>query len=895
MHRYWGKAAKDGAEHHLLVYHCLDVGATLAALLDADTRLRQRLHALAPAVAPADLDALLTYFAVLHDLGKFAPAFQQYRPDIVDALGGPPAKRVNNDHHSHLGKAIFLDDAIADTWQPSFLCRDGWLHMDTLGPLAEAAFGHHGKPPQPLADSNLRLPAATTAAIRQFIGVVGAMFLPAPLALPGGDEARQAFRPVSWLVAGLLVVADWLASSQGLAYYATPMPLAAYFTERALPQARAAVAACGILSPPPRQGSGFHDLLPHIRKEYAPTPLQAHALEVAGLDRGPRLFIFEDVTGAGKTEAALLAAHGVMACGEAQGLYVGLPTMATANGMYARLAPSYRALFEETGDANPSLMLAHSARGIHDDFSRSIGLERGRAGEGDLEDGASADSGAFCASWLADNAKKSLLAPCGVGTLDQALLAALPAKHQCLRLLGLGRNVLVADEVHAYDPYTTRLLEALLTFQAGLGGSAVLLSATLPRRVKQGLAAAFCRGADYPTPTLSAGPLPLATRLADGVFSETPLPQTRTLSVAVALCHDIAEPYDRLAAVHAAGGCAIMVCNTVDRAMAARDLLAQRLPPEDVLLFHARFALCDRLAMEERVLTIFGKESTQETRRGKILVATQIIEQSLDVDADFLVTELAPMDLILQRAGRCQRHDRDWRPAGFAGPSVLVVSPPAVNEPGTGWGEAELGKGLYVYPGHDVLWRTARLLSMRQRIELPRQARELVEGAYDVDALPTPKALASAEDKQAGKASAEKSLATTNCLDFHQGYGAAAASGRWYDDRVTPTRLGAERVTLRLVRVVADGLALWAGDGLDAATCARSEVSVPLRRGRELTAGGEWENRLAAFAATLPDQGRWSRLVPFIGTETPGVWRCALPGTGVVYSRREGLLYDQYT
>lgn len=249
------------------------------------------------------------------------------------------------------------------------------------------------------------------------------------------------------------------------------------------------------------------------------------------------------------------------------------------------------------------------------------------------------------------------------------------------------------------------------------------------------------------------------------------------------------------------------------------------------------------------------------------------------------------MELILQRAGRCQRHDRDWRPAGFSGPAVLVVSPSAVDEPGLGWGEAELGKGLYVYPGHDVLWRTARLLSMWERIELPRQARELVEGAYDVEALPTPGALTSAEDKQAGKASAEKSLATANCLDFHQGYGAAAASGRWYDDRVTPTRLGAERVTLRLVRVVADGLALWAGDGLDAATCARSEVSVPLRRGRELTAVGEWESRLTAFAATLPDQGRWVTLAPFVETATPGVWRCALPGTGAVYSR-EGLTYS---
>ena len=895
MHRYWGKAAKDGTAQHLLVYHCLDVAATLRALLDADDRLHRRLYALAPAAPPADLDALLLAFAALHDLGKFAPAFQQQRQDLVDKLGEPSVKRVCNDHHSHLGKVIFLDEDIVDAWQPSFVCLDGWPHRDILEPLADAAFGHHGKPPHDISDSSLRLPPPTVAAIRQYIGEVARLFLPGGMTLPGGDEARQAFRPVSWLFAGLLVAADWLASGQGFAYCETSLPLDSYWTGHALPQARAAVADCGILSPLPRRGGGFHDLLPHIDKAYDPTPLQSHALEVAGLDQGPRLFIFEDVTGAGKTEAALLAAHAVMACGEAQGFYIGLPTMATANGMYARLAESYRALFEDTGGAGPSLMLAHGARGIHDDFLQSISLEQGKPSDSDEEETADVrESGAFCASWLADNRKKSLLAPCGVGTLDQALLAVLPAKHQCLRLLGLGRNVLIADEVHAYDPYTTRLLEALLTFQAGLGGSAILLSATLPRRIKQGLAAAFCRGAGYPPPTLSAGPLPLATRLADGVFAETPLEQTRTLSVAVTLCHDEAEAFDQLAAVHAADGCAIMLCNTVDRAIAVRNLLAERLPPADVLLFHARFALCDRLTIEERVLAIFGKDSTTEMRRGKILVATQVIEQSLDVDADFLVTELAPMELVLQRAGRCQRHTfRDWRPAGFAGPSVLVVSPPAVDEPGPGWGEAELGKGLFVYPGHDVLWRTAKLLAARQRIELPRDARELVEGAYDAETLPTPKALESAEDKQAGRHSAEKSLATANCLDFFQGYGAEAAAGRWYDDRVTPTRLGEERVTLRLLRVVGDGLALWAGGGLDATTCARSEVSVPKHRGDALAATGAWQERLDAFAATLPDKGRWVQLVPFVEAETAGLWRCALPGTKVTYSRVEGLIYEE--
>ncbi len=894
MYRYWGKASKTDAAYHLLVYHCLDVAAVAHHILEADTHLHDRLCALVPDMAPGDLTALFLYFAALHDLGKFGPAFQHKRPDLVTLLGGEPLRFYNREHHSHLGQALFFDRAIRRAWPEALRALPQDEARDILGPLAQAAFGHHGRPPQGF-DGNLRLPPATVEALQRFLDAVVRLTLPPGLRLPDGDAAEDCFKPISWLFAGLLVLADWIASGSGFAYVATPMPLAEYYADHALPQARTAVYGSGILCPPPRRGGEFHTLLPHIKKEYAPTPLQAHALAVAGTGNGPQLFIFEDATGAGKTEAALLAAHALMTRGAAEGFYIGLPTMATANGMYARLAASYRALFEEATTDAPSLMLAHGARGINDAFLDSIGLEHGKPSDSDEEDGNDTrEAGAFCAAWLADNRKKALLAPCGVGTLDQALLAVLPAKHQCLRLLGLGRNVLVADEVHAYDPYTTRLLERLLTFHAGLGGSAILLSATLPRRIKQRLAAAFCEGAGYDTPRLTDKPLPLATRLASGVFGETPLPQTHTRSIAVEMTDSVERAYDRLAAVHAAGGCAILFCNTVDRAVAAHARLAARLPADDLLLFHARFALCDRLAIEKRVLSIFGKDATPESRRGKILVATQVAEQSLDIDGDFIVTELAPMELILQRTGRGHRHQRPWRPEGFETPAMLVIAPRVDAAPDLGWGEAELGKGLFVYPAHDLLWRTATLLAARERIELPRDARELVEGAYDEDSLPTPAALTGAEDKAKGKDCAENSLAEANALDFWQGYGESAADGGWYDDRIVPTRLGEPTVTLRLLKVVGDGLELWAGPEMTAHSCARSEVSVAYRRVAELAPDDAWQKRLAAFTATMPDAGRWVTLVPLAETEEPGVWRCALPGWGHLrYTHQAGLEFIQ--
>lgn len=892
MYRYWGKASKTDASYHLLVYHCLDVAAVARHILEADAHLRRRFQALVPGMAPVDLEGLLLFFAVLHDLGKFSPAFQHKRRDLVALLGGGPLGLCNQAHHTHLGQAVFFDKAVRRAWPEALRALPSDEARTLLRPLARAAFGHHGKPPQGVT-GNLRFPPATVEAVQCFLDEAGRLTLPPGLRLPGGDAAEDCFKPVSWLFAGLLVLADWIASGTGFPYIAMKLPLAGYYADYALPQARAAVSGCGILCPPPRREGAFHELLPHIKKQYAPTPLQSHAMAVAGTGSGPRLFIFEDATGAGKTEAALLAAHALMAKGEAEGFYIGLPTMATANGMYARLAASYRTLFETAGTDVPSLMLAHGARGICDAFLGSIGLEQTKPSDSD-EEGTDdiRESGAFCSAWLADNRKKALLAPCGVGTLDQALLAVLPAKHQCLRLLGLGRGVLIADEVHAYDPYTTRLLERLLTFHAGLGGSAVLLSATLPRHIKQGLATAFCQGAGAPTPRLTDQPLPLATRLAAGIFEETPLRRTRTLSIAVETTDEFDHACDRLAAVHAAGGCAILFCNTVDRAVAAQARLAARLPDGDLLLFHARFALCDRLAIEARVLSIFGKESTPEARRGKILVSSPVAEQSLDIDGDFVVTELAPMELVIQRAGRGHRHPRSWRPEGFGAPALCVVAPPTDAAPTPDWGEEELGKGLFVYPAHGLLWRTARLLAARERIELPRDARDLVEDAYDENKLPTPEALAAAQDRAEGRDFAENSLAGASALDFWQGYGESAADGGWYDDRVTPTRLGEPTATLRLLKVVGDGLELWAGPGMDAATCARSEVSVPYRRVANLAPEGAWKERLAAFAATMPDAGRWVTPVPFAETEEPGVWRCALPGwSHLGYTRGTGLLY----
>ena len=191
--------------------------------------------------------------------------------------------------------------------------------------------------------------------------------------------------------------------------------------------------------------------------------------------------ILEDVTGAGKTEAALILTHRLMSANKGHGLYVGLPTMATANAMYKRLAAAYRALFAD--DSRPSLILAHGGREMSDAFRHSIW----QPAESTVEDYARDDGNAAseCHAWFADSRKKALLAEVGVGTLDQLLMAVMPFRHQSLRLLGMHGKILLLDEVHAYDGYMVKLLEGLLRFHAAQGGSAIILSATLPINLRE--------------------------------------------------------------------------------------------------------------------------------------------------------------------------------------------------------------------------------------------------------------------------------------------------------------------------------------------------------------------------------------------------------------------------
>ena len=805
MLRFWGKAQPSDPERgprwHPLAYHSLDVAAVGEVLLTSDRGFGACFSRLL-GLPREDSDSLVRYLLALHDIGKFARKFQAKAPlHYPECFGDDPAGVAAYYDHGAGGLRLFGVDAEA------FKLPRG-ARSRTWRPLMSAVTGHHGAPPEPRSSDSMTtlrgsdFGRAGIEAAYEFIRQAHGLL--APPEHVRALDARHA-RRASFAVAGLAVLADWIGSNQEWFPYAEPVRSLGSYWDRARRRARHAVSEAGVLPAPVSDRLDHGDL---IGETAAPSPMQAWARN-AELPAGPALFMIEDETGSGKTEAALMLAHRLIASGAAEGLYVALPTMATANAMFDRLAGACRHLF--AADAQPSLALAHGARDMHEGFRAA--LSRGGrdeapysgAGARASDDASETTASAACAAWIADDRRRTFLADAGAGTIDQALLSVLPSRHQSLRLLGLMRRVLVLDEVHAYDAYMQREMERLLEFQAGLGGSAILLSATLPLSIRERLTDAFARGLGVDSQEGVLGmDYPLATIRAADVGRSIAVPGRpgRSRRLPVRFLHTPDEAVAEVAKAADAGGAVLYIRNTVDDVLDAHAALTAR--GFDSLVFHARFALVDRLKIERRIVDMFGKRSTPHDRRsddgrGKVLIATQVVEQSLDLDFDALVTDLAPIDLLIQRAGRLWRHehrDREGRP------ELLVVAPEPVDDAGDAWFGQVFPHGKYVYPDHARLWLTARTLQDTGEIESPGGMRSLVEavygnGAYDA----VPDGLAGSLWDAEGKAGAERGVATANVLDFTRGY--MRDAGAWDSDVRTPTRIDDNpQVTLRLARVV---------------------------------------------------------------------------------------------
>jgi CRISPR-associated endonuclease/helicase Cas3 len=540
-------------------------------------------------------------------------------------------------------------------------------------------------------------------------------------------------------LAGLVSVADWIASNEEFFPYddgATPL---AEYAERSVKRAKRALRTLHWDQwRPPRGGGGMKALFECVRTSGL-RPLQVEVTRVADGLEGPGLVIIEAPMGEGKTEAAMYLADRWAASLGQRGCYFALPTQATSNQMFGRVREFLSARYP-TDDVN--LMLLHG----HASLSAEFELLRRNADAlwtPMVEDEERQGGGVCAAEWFTHR-KRGLLAPFGVGTVDQALLAVLQTRHVFVRLFGLANKTVIIDEVHAYDAYMSTLLERLLEWLAALGSSVVLLSATLPKERRMALAAAYARGAGEAAAQMPDGEYPLITWTSGGKAGVRHVETSDAGRKELRLTQKPNDPASlgrELQAALSGGGCAAVICNTVGRAQEVYQALKPFFPEKDagdgapeLDLLHSRYLFGDREAREKRCLARFGKPGGAGVRRPRraVLVATQVIEQSLDLDFDLMVSDWAPVDLLLQRAGRLHRHQRP-RPKGLECAALWLCAPEAVVD-----GVPAFGKGNEsVYDRH-VLLRTWVAMGGRETMAVPDDVSGAVEAVYGPTSVPSP-------------------------------------------------------------------------------------------------------------------------------------------------------------
>ncbi len=713
----WAKLSRDKTRSHPLICHLLDVAEMTRALWRNALTTGQRARwAIALKLDEAAAGRLLAFWAGLHDLGKASPAFQrQWRAaePLLSAAGLPFPPRFVDEFCPH--------GRITAVALPDVLAAETNLPPRAAKRIARAVGGHHGAWPTPAEEqavkSNERGDAEWDAVRRESLRVLQDVLQPPTLAAwPLSRVDDNAF--LTWF-SGLVSVADWLGSMEEYFPY-TEAPLdPAQYAQRAAAQAQTALRTLHWTDwQPPTAALSFAELFP-----FPPGPMQQTVIDLAAQFDRPALVLLEAPTGSGKTEAALYLADTWARALQQRGLYVAMPTMATSNQMWQRVGRFLRHRYPQT-ELEP-LLIHSQARWVEPPPEPTLQDEQQK----DQEEAAAA-----ALAWFLPR-KRSLLAPCAVGTVDQALMCVLQARHFFVRLFGLSAKTVIFDEIHAYDTYMSTLFQRLLGWLRAMDVSVVLLSATLPAQTRRELLAAYA-GHCIDPPPVEYPAITWATAQDVGVV---PLPKPEDYPVTLQWLGR--APEETVSALREAlrqGGCAAVICNTVARAQEIYLALKEaRLVPDDALtLFHARYPLAWRDEIEKGVLACFGKSGARPERA--IVVATQVIEQSLDLDFDVMVSDLAPVDLIVQRAGRLHRHPGRTRPSPVAVPRLCLAVNAAEDA------APDFGRDVYVYTPY-LLLRAYLALRGRDALLLPGDVAALIEAGYGDEPLPdTPPALAAA-------------------------------------------------------------------------------------------------------------------------------------------------------
>lgn len=778
----WGKLEKlaEGtvSAWHPLADHCADVAACAEALL-TDTILAKRLACLANIQQLRSSQiARLGVLSALHDIGKANRGFQNKACQSPTVTAG------------HLREVLTLFTGQYPESQELAAAIDfevlaGWGQLEgATENLLIASICHHGKP---LGLEHRHEPSLWKAGadvnpfgeIRMLAERTRGWF---PSAYDTTGEALPAITAFQHAFSGLVMLADWLASDSRFFRYSNEtdgdrMGIARQLASKILVELG--------LNPMPARESlgtvavGFDRISP-----YRPRAAQAAVLALPMAQTGS-LAILEAETGAGKTEAALAHFIKLFQAAEVDGMYFALPTRTAATQIHTRIVEATGRAFPNPEERPPVVLAVPGYLTVDDTSGRRLPGFEVLWNDDDQER-------MRYRGWAAENAKRYLAGAIVVGTIDQVLLSTLAVGHAHLRATALLRHLLVVDEVHASDAYMNRLLEKVLERQLAAGGHAFLMSATLGSAARERLLRAvstskeliapFDRSAaeEYPYPVLTSWRA-TATRQVDPIVGDG---NPKAVRVTCAPIASVPSKIVEQALEAAAAGAKVLVIRNTVRAcldtQVALEQLARERDQKGLLFYcndkisvhHARFTRDDRQALDHAIEAALGKAAPSG---GRIVVATQTVQQSLDLDADMLFTDLCPMDVLLQRIGRAHRHAGKPRPCGFEAPAPIVVLTPSERDLGqylrsNGEAHGEHGIGT-VYEDLRILEATWQAIEDSPLIAVPADCRRLVEATTHPLTL---RQLAEAkggrwvlhEQKIAGDDAMQKRLAELNLADW---------------------------------------------------------------------------------------------------------------------------------
>jgi CRISPR-associated helicase Cas3/CRISPR-associated endonuclease Cas3-HD len=761
----WAKSPAPNGSWLPLWQHMDDSADTAGLLFD---------HWLAPNVvrlmadefggSADDARTAVTFLAGVHDLGKATPAFAVQDVHLAQQMRAaglymPETKRQLDDrhlaHHAVAGHHLLIRWFVAEGWRRGVARTWGVV----LG-------GHHGVPPDAVAEQ-----AAAPDLIPHLYGRDLWESVQKDLAQRVAARTGASRRFDEWqglklsqqfqvLATGLVIVSDWIASNEELfPYLSGELPDVHDHTDRAAcALAKLQLPSAWRIQRPPTDVDELFGARFTLPVGARPRPVQHLVADVARRMPEPGLMIVEAPMGEGKTEAALAAAEIVAEQWGAGGLLVALPTQATTDAMFDRVVAWLDRMGAGEQEVGGSIVLSHGkarfnrlfrglmAAGRAREVSMDERLDRQRR-EADAYRVRRSPHAVVAHTWLSGR-KKAQLANFTIGTIDQLLFAGLKARHLMLRHLGLAGKVVILDEIHAYDAYMNSYLTKVLTWLGAYRVPVIALSATLPGDRRCELVKAYQAGRTGGVSTTGDSvdvggdigyPVVIWTEKGEARTAVAEASGRQTTMHVQALSDDPADDLDELVSVLreqlSDGGSALVVRNTVRRVLATAERLQAEFPGE-VTVTHSRFITADRLAKDAWMLSRFGPPSGADRPHRHIVVASQVVEQSLDVDFDLLVTDLAPIDLMLQRMGRIHRHRRgdaqSDRPPKLRAARTYVAavdfsaSPPALDKIAS----------RYVYDAHSLLRAAAVLLPrVGGQVELPEDIAPLVQAAYGEDSI----------------------------------------------------------------------------------------------------------------------------------------------------------------